>query len=125
MDQPAKQILLVENSKTARVSIIRKLSDIGYQVKTVQSGKEAVEITQQMHFDLIVMDLFLPELNGYEAAKLIRTLEKPAAKTPIFAYSSSDDPLDKERCKEVGIDEYILKSADHQMLIDKMTAYHI
>lgn len=121
MNQPVKHILLVENSKTAVLSIKRKLSDVGHQVHTVHSGKEAVEAAQNKLYDLIIMDLYLPELNGYEAAQLIRELPSSVAQVPILAYSSSDDPFDQERSKGAGINAYVIKSVDHQALINKIT----
>lgn len=122
MNQPVKQILLVENSRTAKVSIKSKLAEFGFEVSDVSSGKEAVDIIQAKRFDAIVMDVFLPELNGYEATKIIRDLPVEWANLPIFAYSSSDNLFDKKRCLELGMTDYIIKSADHQGLIDKMTA---
>lgn len=123
MKQPAKQILLVENSKTARMSLSSKLSNMDFQLHFVNSGKEAVQIVQDHPYDLIIMDLFMPELNGYEAAKQIRALSSDNAQTPIFAYTTSQNPFDKIRCDEAGINEFILKSPDHQSLVDKMVAH--
>lgn len=118
MNQSAKQILIVENSRTARASLESKLSSIGYQTLSVGSGKEAFELLQKQPFDLIVMDVFLPELNGYEAAQKIRALTVDWANLPIVAYSSSQTPFDKQKCLSAGINEYLIKSDDHKALIN-------
>lgn len=120
MNQSAKQILLVENSKTIRAAVEIQLTNSGYRFSSVSSGKDAVNMVQQESFDLVVMDLFLPELNGYEAAKEIRKLGSERANIPIIAYSSSTNPFDKSRCKEAGMNEYVLKTTDHQPLVDKI-----
>jgi len=127
MNQPtsksAKQILLVENSNTARLIIARDLTQNGHEVSSVATGKEAVEILQKESFDLIVMDVFLPEMNGYEATEQIRKINEDLAKKPIFAYSSSNNEFDKKRCLESGMNEYIVKSDNNQNLIDMIQQY--
>lgn len=119
MNQLMKQILLVENSKTARMSLEMKLTNTGYAVHSVGSGKEAVTLAQAKSFDLIIMDLFLPDLNGYEAAKLIKLTN--FSTKPIVAYSSSDNPFDRAKCAAAGIELYILKSVDHKELMDQIS----
>lgn len=119
MNQLMKQILLVENSKTARVSLETKLTNTGYTVLSVGSGKEAVSLAQAKVFDLIIMDLFLPDLNGYEAAKLIKS--NGSVKKLIVAYSSSDNPFDRAKCQAAGIELYILKSVDHKELMEQIS----
>lgn len=116
-----KHILLVENSKTARHSIVSEVTKYGYAVKSVATGKEALEALHKSHYDLVIMDLLLPELNGYEAAELIKQ-SKPDNNTPIFAYTSSDSETDRRRCQQAGITEYILKSEHHTQLLDKIKA---
>jgi CheY-like chemotaxis protein len=122
-DQPPKQILLVENSKTARLVITRDLKKHGYDVISVATGKEAVEILQEQPFDLIVMDVFLPEMNGYEAVDQIRVLSDNLAKKPIFGYTSSNSEFDRKRCLDSGMNEYITKSENNQTLIDMIHQY--
>lgn len=127
MNQPpsktAKQILLVENSNTARLIIARDLTQNGYKVCSVATGKEAVDILHEQSFDLIVMDVFLPEMNGYEAAEKIREINDNLVSKPIIAYTSSKNDFDRKRCLESGMNEYIIKSDDNQNLIDMIQQY--
>lgn len=127
MNQPLtnspKQILLVENSNTARLMIGRDLSAQGYQISYAATGKEAVNLLSQQPIDLVVMDLFLPELNGYEAAEAIRQLSNESANIPIFAYTASENEFDKKRCIEAGMNEYIIKSANNKCLLEQVTKY--
>ncbi len=127
MNQPpsktAKQILLVENSNTARLIIARDLTQNGYEVCSVATGKEAVDILHEQSFDLIVMDVFLPEMNGYEAAEKIRKISDNLVKKPIIAYTSSNNDFDRKRCLESGMNEYIIKSDNNQNLIDMIQKY--
>lgn len=121
MIQSAKEILLVENSNTARLSLKRKLTNMGYVITAVSSGREAVAVFQQKPFVLVIMDVFLPELNGYEAAQQMRALENNSVNIPIIAYSSSTSPFDREKCFNVGINAYVIKSSDHQALLDSVS----
>tara|TARA_R110002110_G_scaffold166602_2_gene367284 strand:+ start:39206 stop:39595 length:390 start_codon:yes stop_codon:yes gene_type:complete len=124
-DQATKQILLVENSNTARLVITRDLKKHGYEVISVATGKEAVSILQEQPFDLIIMDVFLPEMNGYEAVEQIRVLNKDLANKPIFGYTSSNSEFDRKRCLEAGMNEYIIKSENNQDLIDYIRQYNL
>ncbi len=104
MERPL--LLLVENSRTALAGLTLKLEAAGYAVEGVRFGTEAIEKAQQTSYFAIVMDLFMPQMNGYEAAKKIREL---GIKTPIFAFTASTDPRDKKTSLDAGMDGFIQK----------------
>ena len=68
------KILLVENSRTARAALTQQLSEAGYQVEAVSNALEAIEQIKVIDFDVAILDVFMPQMNGYEAAKAIREL---------------------------------------------------
>jgi CheY-like chemotaxis protein len=103
----AKRILLVENSRTALAALTQQLTDAGYEVDGVRMGTEALEKAKQGPYFAIIMDLFMPQMNGYEAAKALRD---GGDKTPIFAFSASQDPRDKKRALEAGMTAFVQKS---------------
>ena len=84
-------------------------------------GQEAVELfrnSEPGEFDVILMDIMMPVMNGYEATKMIRSLDREDAKTiPIIAMTANAFTEDRLRAKEAGMDEHIAKPVDGKLLI--------
>lgn len=99
------------------------LESKGYEVLAVATGQEAIEKVKTEHFDIAVMDLYMPFMNGYEAAKLIRALPEACKNIPIIALTASEDPRDADVCKNAGMNEFVLKSQDNQALLDTLERY--
>lgn len=117
------KILLVENSRTARLLLTRLLQHEGYFVESVSSGVEAVEAILHSDYHLVIMDIFLPQMNGYEAAQHIRSLESDKSNIPLIAFTSSTDEKDKKTCLEAGMNEYVIKSDDNESLLSVLAEY--
>lgn len=120
----AMKILLVENSKTARSVIVRLLESEGYNIQTVSTGAEALNALDANEYDLLIMDVFMPELNGYEAAQRIRMMESKKANIPIIAFTSSTNERDKRICLDAGMNEYVIKSDTNEDLLTVLRKYH-
>ena len=84
-------------------------------------GQEAVELfrnSEPDEFDVILMDIMMPVMNGYEATKMIRSLEREDAKAiPIIAMTANAFTEDRIRAKEAGMDEHIAKPVDVKLLV--------
>jgi CheY-like chemotaxis protein len=119
------KILLVENSKTARAVLSNLLEKEGYAVETVSTGAEALEAFEIKHFDLLIMDVFMPEMNGYEAAQKIRAIKSKKANTPIIGLSSSTNERDRRLCIESGMNEFIVKTEHNDDLIAALRRYEL
>lgn len=119
----ALKILLVENSKTARAVIVRLLESEGYNIQTVSTGAEALNALLLNDFDLLIMDVFMPELNGYEATQRIRATESNKSNIPIIAFTSSTNERDKRVCLEAGMNEYVIKSDTNEELLAILRKY--
>lgn len=117
------KILLVENSRTARALLTRRLQSEGYEVDAVSSGREAVEAILQSDYNLVIMDVFLPQMNGYEAAQYIRALESYKANITLIAFTSSTSESDKKTCLDAGMNDYVIKSDNNEELIDLLAKY--
>ncbi|MGD9592464.1 MAG: response regulator [Candidatus Berkiella sp.] len=117
------KILLVENSRTARMLLTRLLQNQGYEVDSVSSGTEAVEAILHSNYHLVIMDVFLPQMNGYEATAHIRALESDKSNIHIIAFTSSTDEKDKKTCLEAGMNEYVIKSDDNADLLKALSSY--
>lgn len=116
MDE-AKTILLVENSRTALAGISLQIEQAGYVVEGVRFATEAIEKAKDKEYFAIVMDLFMPQMNGYEAAKQLRDL---GYKRPILALTASQDPRDKKTSLDSGMDAFIQKSDDLKTLFEAL-----
>ncbi|MDF2612387.1 MAG: two component signal transduction system hybrid histidine kinase/response regulator with [Clostridia bacterium] len=116
---PKASVLLVEDNKINQDITKEYLVHVGLDVSIAENGLEAVEKVKNDTFDLILMDIQMPLLDGYEAAKMIKSM--PTLKhLPIIAMTANAMAGDKEKALESGMDDYISKPFDPQILIEKM-----
>lgn len=111
------KLLLVENSRTARAFMSVLLNQAGFEVATVASGHEATSYLVNNKVDVVIMDVFMPLMNGYEVTKLIRASKAPYALIPIIAYTASQQEQDKRLCLDSGMNAFINKSDQNVELI--------
>jgi CheY-like chemotaxis protein len=103
-------ILLAEDNRVNQVLAARLLQKRGHTVVLVETGKAALEASQTGSFDLILMDVQMPEMDGLDASRCIREREKTTGKhTPIVAMTAHAMVGDRERCLQAGMDAYISK----------------
>ncbi len=112
------KLLLVENSRTARAFMSVLLTQSGFDITAVPSGSEAQSYLAQNKVDVVIMDVFMPLMNGYEVTKLIRESNTPFANIPIIAYTASQHEQDKLLCIKSGMNEVIVKSDDNVELVN-------
>jgi two-component system, sensor histidine kinase and response regulator len=106
----AMKILVVEDNAINQRVALGTLKNMGLSGQAVGNGLEALQILQQLKFDLILMDCHMPEMDGYEATIRIRNLEDPTLqKIPIIAMTANVMQGDRERCLSVGMNEYVSK----------------
>ncbi|MDD5180981.1 MAG: PAS domain S-box protein [Gallionellaceae bacterium] len=106
---PAR-ILLVEDNVVNRKLAITRLEQFGHTVTSVGDGQQALDILAQQDFDLVLMDIQMPVMGGFEATTAIRGREKQGGKhIPILAMTANAMSGDRERCLQAGMDGYISK----------------
>ena len=114
-------VLLAEDNELNMEIAEFVLQNEGADVTKVWNGQEAVELfrnSEPGEFDVILMDIMMPVMNGYEAAKRIRSLDREDAKTiPIIAMTANAFAEDRIRAKEAGMDEHVAKPVDAELLI--------
>lgn len=112
-----KKILLVEDNEINIKITCEMLNRLGYEYEYVYDGKQALEKLKENTFDLILMDIQMPELNGYDATRIIREKEiKTKEHVNIIAMTAYSMNGDRERCIEIGMDDYISKPFDMNTL---------
>ena len=105
-------ILLAEDNRVNQVVASKMLGEFGYSVTVANHGKEAIDLLQSRSFDLVLMDIQMPEMDGFTATRLIREKEKEEPtrrRQPIIAMTAHAMKGDRERCIAEGMDGYISK----------------
>ena len=115
------KILLVEDNEMNRDMLSRRLQRKGYDVEIAIDGKDGIEKATSGGFDLVLMDMSLPEIDGWEATRLLR--EKPATKElPIIALTAHAMEGDREKALDAGCDDYDTKPIELPRLLSKIEA---
>jgi CheY-like chemotaxis protein len=104
-------VLIAEDDRTNQLIVKKLMQKLDIEPTIVADGLAAVDVAQARHFDLILMDLMMPELGGVEATKRIRALEGPCRDVPIVAFSAAAFDADREASKEAGMNGFIEKPA--------------
>ena len=110
-----KTILCVEDNDDNVYVLRGRLERMGFQVRVASDGIQGVSMAREVMPDLIIMDLILPELDGWEATKRLRADDATRA-IPIIALSSSAMPEDRQRALDVGCDRFDSKPVDFKRL---------
>ena len=104
-------VLVVEDNTVNQMVAVRMLEKLGVRSDIAITGKGAVEACRRNRYDLILMDCAMPEMDGYEATRAIRNLERDlrSAPTPILAVTANAMRDDREKCLAAGMDDYLAK----------------
>jgi CheY-like chemotaxis protein/HPt (histidine-containing phosphotransfer) domain-containing protein len=106
------RVLLVEDDPVNRLVTEWALKRHGYSFDSVERATEALEICSRNRYDLILMDLHMPDMDGYKATGALRARERGHARTPIVAITANAAPGERERCLAAGMDDYLSKPID-------------
>ena len=113
-------ILLVEDNQINLEIMQSQLASMNYEVDAALNGKEALEKFQKNRYDVVLTDIEMPEMNGYELTAAIRRLEENAGRaTPVLAITASEFDLNEARAKSMGFAGYMLKPLDLELLKSK------
>jgi CheY-like chemotaxis protein len=120
------RILLAEDNRVNQLLAVRLLEKRGHEVTVAGNGEEALEALDKQAFDLVLMDIQMPEMDGLQATAAIRKGEMKSGKhIPIIAMTAHAMVGDKERCLEAGMDDYIAKPIRPEELGDVLKRYSL
>ena len=100
---------MADDSESNQLLVVRLLEKRGYRVDVVSNGSDALAVLVQKPYDLLLLDCFMPDMNGYETARRIRSSEPPGQRIPIIALTANVLPEDRQKCLDVGMDDYLAK----------------
>lgn len=118
MQKFSARVLLVEDNDVNQKVAIRMMNYMGLTVDVASDGIQAIKMANQFAYDIIFMDLQMPRMDGYEAAKRIRTQENINNKTPIVALTANAFFDVKEQCLQVGMNDFLAKPYKKSSLIN-------
>ena len=113
-----RHVLLVDDIQINRDIIGAFLKAAGHVVTLAESGQEAIRLAAEQQFDLILMDVRMPEMDGLEATRRIRALPGSLGQMPILALTAHTFPDQVAKCAEAGMDGHVAKPVDYETLID-------
>jgi len=113
------RVLVVEDVSLNQLLIKIILLDFGFDTDIAGNGKIAIECLQKNDYDIILMDLQMPVMDGFEATAYIRNNMK--SQIPIIALTADITSIDVNKCKAVGMNDYISKPIDELLLYDKIS----
>lgn len=114
--EEAANILVAEDNPVNQKVVRHMLRRLGYEVEIVDNGRSAVEAVAERSYSLVLMDLQMPEMDGIEAAKLIRSSGHADAELPIIALTANARPQDRDACNAAGMNDFISKPIDRREL---------
>jgi CheY-like chemotaxis protein len=115
------KILLVEDNEMSRDMLSRRLARRGYEVVLTVDGEEGIAVARSERPDLILMDMNLPVLDGWEATRRIKAMPETGG-IPVIALTSHAMTGDREKSLQAGCNEYETKPVDLERLLGKMEA---
>jgi two-component system sensor histidine kinase/response regulator len=121
--QYSGKVLLVEDNEINQRVARRFLERLGCDVHVVGDGKQAIEAYQQYEFGLVLMDMQMPVMDGLEATRHIRALEKDSGRTPVVALTANAMTGQLEQCLQAGMDDYLTKPLDVSRLQDVLDRF--
>lgn len=127
VDSNKKRILLVEDNPISQNVEVKLLKSVGYEVDAVSSGEEAIKSVATGRYNVVLMDIEMPGMDGLTATQKIRQLESESKKIPIIAVTAHSSMKDREKCLAAGLNDYIAKPISInflKMTIDQWISYY-
>ena len=120
----AKKVLIAEDSSVIQNLAKKILTQQNFEIKSVKNGQEVLKSIEKESFDLVLLDINMPLMNGIECAKAIRQHQDPLIKNlPLIAITGNALNFSEEYFKSVGFNEYLQKPLNFDLLVDFVVKY--
>lgn len=120
--EPEMKALIIEDSRTSAALVAQQFERMGIETLIAHNGRDGIELFQRHRPQLVLLDVIMPEIDGFEVAQEIRRIEKPGEWTPIIFLSARDKDADLERGIIAGGDDYLRKPVSEVVLAAKVRA---
>ena len=108
-------LLVVDDNQVDRLKFQRILEGEGHLVSVAEEGQQALDMLRTQSFDLVLLDIAMPEMNGYEVLEAMKA-DSALQRIPVIVISALDEGDSAARCKDLGADGYVSKSSDAEVL---------
>ena len=119
---PLRILLADDNPVNCRIAVLM-LEKAGHQIDVVNGGADAIEAVRGKAYDLVLMDVQMPDVDGLEATRRIRALPVAHAGVPVIAVTASAMQGDDQRCFDAGMNDYVTKPIDRARLLSKVSEW--
>ena len=120
MAEPAARVLIVDDNKVNRLLLSRSVEMQGHRAALAENGRVALEMLRREPFDLLLLDIEMPEMDGLEASRCINA-QWPATKRPrIVAMTANAMQSDRDMCRAAGMDDYVAKPIRVEHLVEAL-----
>ncbi|GGA85266.1 response regulator [Puia dinghuensis] len=116
-----RRVLIVDDDTRNTFALVSYLEEVGMKIYTAADGYQAIRLMEGGDIEIILMDMMMPEMDGYETIGRIRS-DKSTGGIPIIAVTAKAMKGDREKCLEAGASEYVSKPLDLRELLEKMAA---
>jgi CheY-like chemotaxis protein len=116
-------VLVVEDNAVNQKVVCRLLERLGLRTDVAANGREALEMSALVPYDLVLMDCQMPEMDGYEATRLVRAREGAAGQIAVVALTADAMPGARERCQQAGMNDYLTKPVKRDQLFEALSKW--
>jgi DNA-binding response OmpR family regulator len=110
-------LLIVDDTKDTCDLLVRLFTRIGHKCQCLYDGTGVVDLLRTDHFDLVLLDVMMPQVDGFSVLRAIRAEDNPdVARTPVAMYTAISDPTQQERAVAMGADEWVVKGTPFALL---------
>lgn len=119
----SKKIIVAEDSSVIQNLTKKILTLQNYSIDTVKNGKKVIDLLEQTSYDLVLMDIHMPVMDGMECAREIRKMDNDNAKIPIIAITGNANNYSIDDFKAAGINGYLPKPLNYDTLVETVNSY--
>ncbi|MEO9871012.1 response regulator [Ekhidna sp.] len=119
----SKKIIVAEDSSVIQNLTKKILSQLNYEISSVKNGQQVLDLLDKQEFDMVLLDIHMPIMDGMECAKQIRNLSGSNKNIPIVAITGNANNYTMENFKEVGINAFIPKPLNYDSVVEMVKKY--